>query len=200
MSIAQWLGLPEPFVVTLLVLVTVLALAPYFSGLALGNVEIPKLEPRRRRAMRFAGPFCISAGILLVVPFAALRPARANLRLLVAEVTESGDIDIVVTNTGSAAALLTAIELQVTGDRGIRSRPVLIPAATYSIPIDGLRSGDRRKRMVRHLIAAGGTERILISPQTSQAFNVRLRICADDGTVLTADLDLLTSTISADQR
>ena len=199
MSIAQWLGLPEAFVVTLLIFVTVLAVSPYLSGVAVGSLQIPKLDPRRRRRLRFAGPLCVAACIVLVVPLSALRPARTALRLVAAEVTEQGQIDLVVANGGHAPIVITSIELEVIEERGIDSRPVLIETATYRIPIDGLRRGQSRRQMVRHLVPAGGVERIIVSPRTGRAFLVLLRIRTDDGTMLTANLDLLASTTRADR-
>ncbi|MFL6244787.1 MAG: hypothetical protein ACJ74H_02090 [Thermoanaerobaculia bacterium] len=196
MSIAERFGLPEAFVVTLLLLATVLTLAPYLRGVTLGSVQIPRFDARRRRALRLIGPLSLVAAIALVIPLPALRQTR--LRLVDADVTEAGEIDVVVVNTAIASTVITKIELEVTRDRGIGSRPVLIETAQYRIPIDNLRRGQRRGRMTRHLIPGGATERILIAPHTGRGFQLRLFIWTDDGAVLTADLDLLPSTSRGD--
>ncbi|HEX2835301.1 MAG TPA: hypothetical protein VHW00_19965 [Thermoanaerobaculia bacterium] len=191
MSIARWLGLPDAFVLAVMLLTLALTLAPYFSGMTIGSVQVPRLDIRRRRALRLIGPVLLLANLALVLPLSALNPMRTNLRLAAAEVTERGEIDLVVINSGSSAALLTAIEIEILADRGVAARPVLVETATYRVPIDGVRAGSNRRRMIRHLIPAGASERIVIAPETARALRIRVVLHAEDGTALSATLELL---------
>lgn len=190
MSIADLLGLPETVQTTLLLLALALALAPFLSGLKIGGVEIPKLDPRRRRILRIAGPASVVVAIALVVPVPALRPSPASLRLLAADALENGDIDVAVGNPGASAALLTAIELQVDRESVVAARPVLQTSATYRLPIGDLSAGQRRRLVIRHLVPAGATERFSIHPETTRAATVHLSLFAADGSVLQTLVDL----------
>ncbi|HEY6141032.1 MAG TPA: hypothetical protein VI670_25020 [Thermoanaerobaculia bacterium] len=189
MSIAQRAGLPEPFQTTLLILAIVLALTPYLADVSIGILKVPKLTPRQRRSMKVIGPLAVAAAAVLVVPLPFFAPAPV-LRLLVADATETGEIDLAIANEGKTAALLTRLQLEVSRDRGLRARPTLMPAATYRIPIDDLAVGASRGLMVRHLVPASATERIVIAPMTTRALDVRLRIESANGGVLEADVGL----------
>jgi hypothetical protein len=190
MSIAGRLGLPEAVQTALLVLAIVLALSPWFSGVAIGSWTFPKFDPRRRRAMRVIGPIAVALAVALVVPVSTLRPPQTDLRLLAADATADGDIDVAVANQGTSGALLTAIELEVLRERTTAVRPVLFTAATYRLPIGDLTAGQRRRRMVRHLVPAGATERIVIAPESTRAAAVRLTLFAADGSVLSSTVNL----------
>jgi hypothetical protein len=113
------------------------------------------------------------------------------LRLVAVDVTAAGNIDVVVSNAGTSAALLTAIELEVIAERRIAARPELLPSAAFRVPVDDLATVGRRKLTIRQLIAPKSLERIVISPQTGRGLLVRLRIYAADGAVLSSDVDLL---------
>lgn len=190
MSIVDLLGLSETVQTTLLLLALALALAPFLSGVKIGGVEIPKLDPRRRRVLRIAGPASLAVAIALVVPVPALRPSPTNLRLLAADVMENGDIDVAVENSGTSTALLTAIELQVDRESVVSARPVLQTSATYRLPIGDLSAGQRRRLVIRHLVPAGATERFSIHPETTSAATVRLSLFAADGAVMQTLVDL----------
>jgi hypothetical protein len=189
MSIAGRLGLPEAVQTGLLIFAIVLALTPWLSGVTVGSWEFPKLDPRRRRVLRVIGPIAVALAIALVVPVSALRPSTTDLRLLAADVTRNGEIDVAVTNAGTSAALLTAIELEVLRERATAARPVLVTTATYRIPVDDLPAGKRRRLVVRHLVPAGATERIVIAPETTRAAAVRLTLFGADGAVLNATVN-----------
>lgn len=190
MSLAELLGLSETVQTTLVLLAVALALAPILSGVKIGGVEIPRIDRRRRRALHIGGPASLLAALVLVVPIPALRPHTTNLRLVAADVLENGDIDVAVTNTGPVAVLLTAIELEVIGERAAGSRPVLETSATYRVPIGDLTRGHGRRRVIRHLVAAGTTERFSIHPETAYAATVQLSLFSGDGTVMRAQIDL----------
>jgi len=190
MSVAELLGLSETVQTTLLLLAITLALVPFFPGMKIGNVEIPRLDPRRRRALRIVGPLSVVLALALVVRIPALRPPATSLRLLAADAMENGDIDVAVTNAGTSPALLTAIELQVGRDRVRAPRPVLETSATYRVPIGDLVTGQARRVVIRHLIAAGATERFSIHPETTHAALVRLSLFAADGAVMRAVVDM----------
>lgn len=190
MSIVDLLGLSEAVQTTLLLLALALALAPFLSGVKIGGVEIPKLDPRRRRALRIAGPASVVVAIALVVPVPALRPSPTHLRLLAADAIENGDIDVAVANSGTSPALLTAIELEVGRDRVMTPRPVLQTSAWYRLPIGDLSAGQRRRLVIRHLVPAGATERFSIHPETSRAATVRLSLFSADGAVMQTLVDL----------
>lgn len=188
MSVAGRLGLPEAFQATVLVLVVAFALAPYFSGMTVGGVVIPRLDRRRRRTLRIAGPVAVAVAIALVVPMAGLQPRTTDLHLLAAGLTEEGDVDAVVSNSGTTAALITGIELEVVRDYNIMGRPPLASSGTYVVPVGALPAGGRRKLMVRHLVPPAGTERIIISPSTARSLTLRLHLHGADGTVLTREI------------
>lgn len=200
MSVADWLGLPEAFQAAVLILLVVLALAPYFPGVTLGSLQIPKLHPRRRRAFRVIGPVVLVLGAAMVLPISALHRPRGELRLLAADVDQNGSIDVVVENEGTAPALLTAVELEVVEDHGIAARPVLSRSAAYRLPIDDLAVGGRRRRILRHLVPAGAAERIVIAPQTGRALTVRGSLSASDGAVVTFTVELLPPSVRAGRR
>jgi hypothetical protein len=190
MSIAGRLGFPEAFQTTLLLLTLVLTLTPYFAGAMIGSVAIPRLSASRRRWMRFFGPFSLAVTVAVIVPLDVLRATTPDLRLLAADVSQSGDLDLVLTNPGTTAALVTAIELEVIGDRGLASRPILHSTAAYRISIDDLKVGNSRRLVVRHLIPTGATERFTISPETSRSLKVRVRIQTAHGAALSRDLEI----------
>lgn len=186
MSVADRLGLPEAVQTALLIVGIALALTPWLAGFTIGSVQIPKLDPRRRRALRVTGPLAVLLGIALVVPVAALRPEGTDLRILAADLTANGEIDVAVTNAGTSSALLTGIELELIRERRVAARPVLRTTATYRLPIDDLGAGERRRLVVRHLVPAGATERIVIAPETTRAASIRLSLHASDGAVITS--------------
>jgi|GEM_PF-5457129 len=200
MSIAQRAGLPEAVQTALLLLSIALALTPYLTEVSIGILKIPKLSMRERRSMKIIGPIAVVLAIALVAPLSALAPA-SKLRLLAADVDEAGQIDVVVANNGTTAALLTKIELELLRDRQLRARPTLMPTAAYRIPIDRLSVGGRRSLLVRQLVLPSTAERIVIAPMTNRALEVRLRMHTADGEVLTADVSLWPSTAGrADRR
>jgi hypothetical protein len=190
MSVADWLGITEAAQTALLILAFVLMLTPWLSGLTIGNMQFPKLDRRRRRAIVATGPVAMLLSLALVVPVSALRPRSTDLRLLAADVTHNGDIDIAMSNAGSADVLLRAIELEVVRASKVAARPALVTAATYRVPIDDLEVGERRRLVIRHLIGAGRTERLTISPEAPHVATARLSLIAADGTVLQTVVDL----------
>src|SRR4051812_46218676 len=117
MSLAIRLGLPEAVQSALLIAAIALTLAPYFAGLTIGGLQIPNIDSRRRRRIRFAGPAILAGCVALVLPLPWLQPPITNLRLIAVDVTATGDIDAVVSNAGTSPALLTAIELEVIAER-----------------------------------------------------------------------------------
>jgi len=190
MSVADWLGIPEAAQSALLLLAFALMLTPWLSGLTIGNTQFPKLDRRRRRAIVATGPIAMLLSLALVVPVSALRPRSTDLRLLAADVTSNGDIDLAMSNAGSADVLLRAIELEVVRASKVAARPALVTAATYRVPIDDLEVGERRRLVIRHLIGAGRTERLTISPEAPHVAAARLSLIAADGTVLQTVVDL----------
>lgn len=187
MSFAQRIGLPESVQTSLLLLAIALTLAPWFTGLTIGMLQLPKLDARRRRMWRIGGPLLLILTVALVFP---VTPRPISLHLLAADVLENGNIDVVISNTGNSVALLTSIELEVIRDHGIASRSMLATSATYYLSIDDLAPRMRRRLIIRHLIAPGATERIVIAPQTTRAADVRLLLHAADGSVLQSLLNL----------
>jgi len=190
MSIANLLGLSEAVQTTLVLLAVALVLAPVLSGVKFGGIEVPRLDPRRRRALRIVGPVSVVGAVVLVVPVSALRPPATHLRLLAAASLGNGDIDVAITNAGTADALLTAIELQVTRERAAAPRPELHTSATYRVPIGDLTAGQSRRVVIWHLVPAGATERLSIHPETNHAAAVQLSLFAADGTVLRTMIEL----------
>ena len=200
MSIADRLGLTDAAQTALLVLAFALALTPWLSGLTIGTMQFPKLGRRRRHVMRVAGPLAVVVALGLTTPLAALRPRATDLRLLAADVTRSGDIDMAIANAGTSDALLRAIDLEVLREAKVAARPALITSATYRVPIGDLRLGQRRRLVIRHLVTAGTTERITISPEAGHVATVRISLIAADGPVLQTVVDLLDrSTFPADR-
>ncbi len=196
MSVADLLGLPEPVQTTLLLLAIALMLASVLSGVKIGGIEIPRLDPRRRRALRVIGPVSVLVAIALVMPVRALQPPPTELRLLAGDAMDNGDIDVVVANAGTGTALLTAIELEVRGERVMVPRPVLQTSATYDLPLGDLSVGQRRRLVIRHLIAPGATERFSIHAGSTRAASVQMSLFAADGGVMRTTLDLTASTQS----
>ncbi|HEX7152290.1 MAG TPA: hypothetical protein VF618_12450 [Thermoanaerobaculia bacterium] len=190
MSVADVLGFPETVRTTVLLLSIALALAPLLAGVKFAGIEIPKLDPRRRRALRWIGPIGVVVAIALAVPLPALQRPSTQLRLLAADAMENGAIDVAVSNSGTANALLTGIELQVGRERTIDPRPVLETSATYHVPIGELAVGQRNRVAIRHLIAAGATERFSIHPETTRAATVQLSLFDADGVVLRTSVNL----------
>jgi len=190
MSIVRWLGLPPEVHSMLMIASILLALTPYLGGATFGSVTVPRLPLRTRRSMIMGGPLLVAALIALGIPIAALSPRATELRLVVADGTDDGEIDIVVRNSGTAPALLTRIELEIVGDRHAGARMPLTPTARYRIPLGTLSPGNRRAIAVRHLIAPSATEEIRIAPETPRALDLRLRIYSADGAVLAATVRL----------
>jgi hypothetical protein len=190
MSLAARLGLPEEFQTTLLLLALLVALAPYLAGVKIGGLQVPALAPRKQRQMKGFGPLALLLALGLVLPVSGLSPSTARLQLLAADFRETGEIDVAIANSGTVAALLTRIELEVLRDYQVSARPALAPSAGYRIPIADLNPGQRRSVIVRHVIPAATTERILIAPETARALEVRVRIYAAHGVVLTSDMRL----------
>lgn len=193
MSLAGRLGLPEAVQTALLLATFALTLTPYFAGMSIGGLQVPAIDPARRRRMRIAAPAMLVGSMLFVVPLPFLQPAPTMLRLIAVDVTDSGNIDAVVANDGNSAALLTAVELEVLSERGIGARPELLPGAAIQVPVDDLPRGGRRTSMIRMLVGPKSVERIVISPLTARGLLLRLRIRSADGAALTADVDLLAS-------
>jgi hypothetical protein len=189
MSIAQRIGLTDTFQTTLLILALVMALAPYLPQLSIGTLTIPKLTVRQRRLMKVVGPLALLVGIALVTPLAALAPAP-RLRLLAADATGGGPIDVAVMNEGARAVLLTGLEIEVISDRGGRARPMLEPAGTYRVPVDALRVGARRAVVLRHVVPPGATERLLIAPMTTRLLDLRVTLREAGGGTLAAEVHL----------
>jgi hypothetical protein len=196
MSIAQWLGLPADFLTALLLIAFCLTLAPYIEGVTIGSWSIPKLLPGKKRIMKIVAPLVLAAFVAAGVPLQALRPGTSNLQLLAADFTERGVIDVAVSNSGTSAALLTRIELEVLHDHRQLIRPALDASATYRIPIDDALRGQRRAAVIRHLIPPASTERLLIAPETGRVLDVRVHILSADGAVLTRDVHLWPATRS----
>jgi hypothetical protein len=190
MSVAAKLGLPEAFQTTLLLIAVVLTLVPYFAGATVGSLQIPKLDPRKRRRLRIVGPLLLLASIAVVLPLPILGSRRIDLHLIAADVTEAGDIDVAIQNSGVNSALLTAVELEVMDDRGLIGRPVLPAGAAYRVPIDDLAIGERRRVPIRFLVPAGAIERIVITPMTGRTLLVRLRVVVDNKVELTSMIKL----------
>jgi hypothetical protein len=190
MSVAAKLGLPEAFQTTLLWIAVVLTLAPYFAGTTVGSLQIPRLDPRKRRRLRVGGPLLLLASVAVVLPLPILGPRPIDLHLIAADVTEAGDIDVAIQNAGVNSVLLTAVELEVIDDRGLIGRPVLPAGAAYRVPIDALAIGERRRVPIRFLVPAGAIERIVITPMTGRALLVRLRIFVDNKVELTSMIEL----------
>ena len=190
MSLAQRIGLPDAFQTSLLVLALLLVLAPYFAGLTVGGVQLPRLDRRRRRALKVAGPIAVIATLALVLPIAALAPPPTRLELVAADVTDAGEVDLVIANSGSGNALLTRIDLEVLVDRGAVVRPVLASSARYRIAIGDLSPGHRRGMVIRQLIPPRAIERILVDPGTNRSMRMRITIHAAGGVILTRDLEL----------
>lgn len=190
MSLAERIGLPEEFQTTLLLLALLLALAPYLADIKIGSLQVPRLGPQKRRLMKVLGPLVVLSSLGLVLPVSKLLPSVSKLQLLAVDFTEAGEIDVAITNSGTAAALLTKIELEILKDHQISARPALTPTARYRIPMTGLRSGQRRSLVVRHTVLPATTERILIAPETARVLDVRIHIYAANGAVLTSDVQL----------
>ena len=189
-SIAERIGLPHEFQTTLLVVALLLALAPYFSGLTIGGIQIPRLERRRRRALKVLGPLTLVLMIGAVLPMEALSPPPTRLQIVACDATDDGGIDLALSNSGTAAALLTRIELEVLALRPTTVRPSLPAAASYRIEMKDPRPGSRHAVVVRHVILPKALERIVLVPQTNRAMRVRLRLFAADGAVMTRDVEL----------
>jgi hypothetical protein len=190
MSIAELLGWPEAVRTTLLLFGIALVVAPLLSGVKFGGIEIPRLDPRRRRALRVAGPLSLLAAVALIVPLRALQPASSTLRLLAVDVMENGDIDVAIRNSGTSSALLTVIEIQILRERALTPRPVLQTSAAYRVPF-GRRSVAQTGRLaIRHLIAPASVERFSIHPGTARAVSVRLSLYAEDGAEIRTVVDL----------
>src|SRR6185436_9622894 len=151
MSIAQRGGLPEAFQTTLLILAVVLALTPYLADVSSGILKVPRLTSGQRRSMKIVGPLTVLFMLLLVVPWPALAPV-SQLRLLAADATDTGEIDVAIKNDGTSAVLLTRLEIEVLRDRGLRLRPVLAPTAAYRLRMDDLAAGSKRALTMRHLL------------------------------------------------
>lgn len=190
MSFAERIGLPDAFQTTLLVVALLLALAPYFSGLAIGGVQLPRLDRRRRRMLTVLGPVSLIAMVVLVLPFEALAPPPSRLQIVAADVTETGEIDLAISNTGTVAALLTRIEIEVIADRHKTARPALASSARYQIAIDDFALGRRYALVIRHLVPPKTTERIVVAPQTNRSLRARVRVHSAGGTVMTREVEL----------
>jgi hypothetical protein len=191
MSLATRIGLPEQFQNTVLLLGFLLALAPYLAGVKIGSLQVPTFERRKRRMMRLCGPLVFLVTLALVVPVPVwLASPRPEVKVLAADVASNGDLDVVIANAGPGAALLTRIEIEVLRDLGRSARSILESSATYKIPIDALRPGQRRSLVVRHSLPAAATERILIAPRTARSLEVRLHLFLAEGGPLSADFSL----------
>lgn len=190
MSIAQWLGIPGEFLTSLLLIALVLTLAPYLDGVTIGSLSIPRLLPRKRRLVKIAAPTMLGVLLLAGVPLQALRARHSELELLAADFTDRGVIDVVVKNSGLSPALLSRIEVDVLRDYRQLMRPALDSSATYRIPIDDVAAGGKRALVIRHLLPAGSTERLLIAPETGRVLDVRVRIASADGVMLARDVRL----------
>jgi hypothetical protein len=190
MSIAEWMGLPEEFQTTLLLLAILLTFTPYFAGIKIGGLQVPDLGSRKGRLMKVLGPLALLASLGLVLPVSALLPSTTKLQILAVDFTQTGEIDVAITNAGTATALLTKIEFEILKDHQVLARPVLAPTGHYRIPLDDLQQGQRRSLILRHTILPATTERILLAPEVARSLDIRMRIYCGDGGVLTADVQL----------
>jgi hypothetical protein len=196
MSVAEHIGLPDAFRTTLLIVALLLALTPYLSGLAISGVQLPRLPHAQRRRFKILGPIAIAFAVALVFPIEALAPPSTRLQLLAADVTESGEIDLAIANDGTAAVLLTRMEIEVLDEHGTNVRPALIPSAHYRIAVGDLRRHQRRSVAIRHLIAPKTTERLVIAPETNRSTRIRISIYPARGTALTCILELWPFTLA----
>jgi hypothetical protein len=190
MSLAERIGLPAQFQATLLVVALLFVLAPYFSGLTIGGVQLPRLNSRRRRVLKISSPALLVAMVMLVIPLEALSPPPSHLEIVAADVTDNGEIDLAVSNSGTAGALLTRIEIEVIALRSTIVRPVLFPTASYRVEMTTLTPGTRHYRLIRHLIPPKTIERIVIVPETNRAMRVRVSLHASGDTVLSREFEL----------
>jgi len=189
MSIAQRLGVSGDFLTALLLMGVLLTVAPYLDGATIGSWVVPKLAPRRRRFMRFAAPIALAAIIAVGMPIQALRPSASDLQLIAADF-HRGVIDVVIWNAGTSPALLSRIEIAVLRDHHRSMRPPLDVSATYHIALGDAVPGERRVALVRHLVPAGATERLIIAPDTTRVLDVRLQIASSEGKTLARDFQL----------
>jgi len=125
-----------------------------------------------------------------VLPMEALSPPPTRLQIVACDATDDGGIDLALSNSGTAAALVTRIELEVLALRPTTVRPSLPVAASYRIEMKAPRPGSRHAVVVRHVILPKALERIVLVPQTNRAMRVRLRLFAADGAVMTRDVEL----------
>jgi hypothetical protein len=190
MSLAEWLGLPEEFQATLLLLAVLLTFTPYFAGIKIGGLQVPDLGSRKGRLMKVLGPLSLLASLGLVLPVSALLPSPTKLQLLAVDFTPTGEVDLAITNSGTATALLTKIEFEILKDHQVLARPILAPVANYRIPLADLKQGQRRSLILRHAVLPATTERILLAPEAARSLDLRIRIYCGDGQVLTADVQL----------
>lgn len=69
LSTMQLLGLPSEYGVTLLILCTILAVAPFLDESDYGILKIPAFKPELKRRLKFIGPTTLLFAVLLHLPF-----------------------------------------------------------------------------------------------------------------------------------
>ena len=75
-SVMSWLKIPEAFCTLLLTFALILLVGPYLSGVDFKVITIPKLSPRRQKALRVIGPL---AFLTVLGLFAPLLPLGTSL-------------------------------------------------------------------------------------------------------------------------
>ena len=87
-SVYGLLGIPESLAISLTLIAIAIALVPFFGGMELGPIKIPKLPTRQAHQLRFLGPCLALAALFCFVPAISSKPKSTPLPTL-----ESADID-----------------------------------------------------------------------------------------------------------
>jgi hypothetical protein len=69
-NLVEWMGYPQSFTTTVLILALIFALSPYLAGADFGIIRIPSFPPNARRVLRIVGPLVfLFCAVVLFFPF-----------------------------------------------------------------------------------------------------------------------------------
>ncbi|WP_157369866.1 hypothetical protein [Zavarzinella formosa] len=119
-------------------------------------------------------------------------PAKADmeaaLKIDSASVTNKGEIDVLIRNTGSSLAAIHRVQITVTKDHKEKLAP-FIQGIGLDLPVDSLAEGQSNQVTTAITIGHGKAERILINPKTLRLLTLKITFFYNDSKSVSTDVN-----------
>jgi hypothetical protein len=112
-------------------------------------------------------------------PGSTSSPTQASptpLEIVKADLTELGELDVLVRNPGKESAVIHDIGVTVVEDHHQVLQPVILPSERITIPIDDLAVNATRKKGVAIEVKPNSAERFLVALETTRVLTIRLTL------------------------